>query len=180
MFREFDVLEPELLFTRTYREYRDRPKVQRELACLRTQQSYMLQRIKPYQKLCGYAEYFAVGLHHVMYGDGPTAGVDKVGFCYDKDRIQKKLESYVFSPERRREIEEMCAFWDMEYTNYKARKAFDAEMQAAAPSDNWMTESAVVHPLYRIAEFQLDYKKLITLGISGLRREIGTYLVNFE
>ena len=171
MERCYHLLEPELLFTKVYQETKKLPKAQREAACLKIQQETMLKRVRSYQKVCGYVEFYDVGLYHVMYG-GVTGSVDKVGFCYDKGNIMRKLEQGGFSPDRKQEVLAMCTFWDTEYTNYKARQNFDTTMAAVAPTDLYETELAVVYPLYRLAEMQLDFGKLIRMGMIGLRREV--------
>ncbi|MCL2630883.1 MAG: hypothetical protein FWD49_05110 [Firmicutes bacterium] len=166
-----NLLYPELAFTKAYKENARLSKHLREVACLKVQQQNMLKPIRENQKLCGFIKFYDIGLYHVMYG-GVSQGIDKAGYCYDKGNILKKLESGSFSEEERREVLKMCEFWDNEYTNFKARGNFSSEMQKVAPTDFYESESAVVHPLYRVAEMQLDFNKLIKFGIGGLRREI--------
>jgi pyruvate-formate lyase len=167
----YALLEPELLFTKVYKENRHLPKAAREVACLKVQLKTMLRGIKPYQKVAGYIKFNDVGLYHVMYG-GVTEGIDKAGFCYDKGNILKKLNSGNFTTQKKQEVLDMCAFWDGEYTNFKARQNFTDDMAAVAPTDKYESESAVVHPLYRVAEMQLNWQKLVKFGIGGLKNEV--------
>ena len=163
---------PELDFTNTYRAYRDRPKGERELACLRTQLPHMLQPMAGGDLIAGRTAYFTVGMHHIVYGQGPSNGIDRAGYCFDRVRIEEKLARVQPGTAEREAVRRMCEFWEHEHTVGRIRARFTPEMHRVAPTDDWVNRSAVVHPLYRIAEFQPDHAKLVRLGLPGLRREL--------
>ncbi|SIQ22559.1 pyruvate formate lyase family protein [Halanaerobium kushneri] len=169
-------LDAELLFTETYKKYKDASKSIRELECLKVQLPTMLRPMKDNDLLAGRIEYNTIGFHHIVYGEGTSDEIDRCGYCYDLGRVKEKLNSSNIDEEYERLVEDMCDFWETENTNYKARQAFSATMKYAAPTDDWVNESAIIHPLYRIAEFQVDHEKLIQVGIPGLRKEINNGL----
>lgn len=164
--------EPELDFTNTYVKYRNASKFKRELECLRMQLSHMLQPLVETDLIAGRTQYFTVGLHHIVYGDGPSKGIDRAGYCFDRDRIEEKLQLHNPESEEREAVRKMCDFWESEHTVARTRRRFTSEMDRVAPTDSWMDTCAVVHPLYRIAEFQPDHGKLVRLGLPGIRREL--------
>lgn len=66
----------------------------------------------------------------------------------------------------------MLDFWETDNTSYKLRQAYPPAMAAALPSDDWMGEPGIAFPLYRLTGGNVNYRKLMTLGIAGLHREV--------
>ncbi len=163
---------PELDFTNAYIAFRDRPKAERELASLRAQLPHMLQPTADGDLIAGRTAYFTVGFHHLVYGQGPSNGIDRAGYCFDSVRIEEKLARVQPGSAEREAVRRMRDFWERDHTVHRIRSRFTSEMQKVAPTDDWVNCSAVVHPLYRIAEFQPDHAKLVRLGLPGLRREL--------
>ena len=174
------MLEHELLFTETYKRYKGEHKAKREIECLKVQLNSLLCPVKSGDLIAGRKQYNPIGFYHIMYGDGVSDGIDKTGFCFDEKKLRKKMDTASLNPELKLKIEEMIQYWKQENSNYKARQRFDEDMAFAAPSDHWEADNAIVHPLYRIAEIQPEYKKLIELGIPGLRKEIINHLRRVE
>lgn len=66
----------------------------------------------------------------------------------------------------------LAAFWRGRTTQEACRAAYPDWLQTRLPSDNWTEESGVGFPLYRMAGSNLDYSKLLRLGLSGLEAEL--------
>ncbi len=92
-------------------------------------------------------------------------------YCYEDDFRKLKLDK-TLSENSKYKIDELIAFWKDEATTAKAKKQFTPEMTAALPSDLYYEESGIAFTLWRLSGIQLDYYKLVHLGIPGLRIEI--------
>jgi len=66
----------------------------------------------------------------------------------------------------------MLAFWETENTEAKTRAAMPPELVEALPTDDYKTVIRPGYPLYRFAGTQLDYAKLVRLGLPGLRAAV--------
>ncbi len=66
----------------------------------------------------------------------------------------------------------VAAFWRGRSTQEKCRAAYPHWVRERIPSDNWTEESGVGFPLYRMAGSNLDYPKLLRLGLDGLAAEL--------
>lgn len=92
-------------------------------------------------------------------------------YCFDLDKATE-LTNARLSEQNKVKLKEIVAFWKHENSASKTRAAFDQDLLEAFPSDNWLEDSGVAFPLYRMAGIQLNYKKLLTKGIDGMRIEI--------
>ena len=66
-------------------------------------------------------------------------------------------------------------FWEQDKTTARVRAAYPPEVARALPSDKWDREPVPVAPLYRMAGSYLDYEKLLTNGIPGIKRMVAEY-----
>ena len=69
------------------------------------------------------------------------------------------------------QAEEMIQFWKTENTNTKIRQQFPKSWAGSMGGDDYAHDNAAIHPLYRLAGVNLDFKKLFRLGVCGLRVE---------
>lgn len=155
-------------FTLTYKKHLTCDVATRELACLRVQ--YPLMLAVPQE-----GDLFAGRLWYPAVHFTPQAQVNNghgFGYVADPKQFDALLNSPDLSQAERVELADIATFWETEVCSYKTRAAYPPDMAQALPSDAWTTESGVAFPLYRMGGSQLDFDKLLTLGISGLRQLI--------
>jgi len=151
-------------FTDTYRA-NSHDKYLREALCCKVQWPVGLQDIQENDLFAGHP--FTPLLGFVAQEDKGSTGY----YCNEDDLIKLKLDK-TLSKNCKHKIDELIAFWKVEATTAKAKKQFTEEMKAALPSDLYYEESGIAFTLWRLSGIQLDYYKLVHLGIPGLRAEI--------
>ena len=160
-------LDTELRFTDAYRRHRHAHPALREVSCLRAQFPDFFDEIRP-------ADLFAGRVDHTLVGFSPDEwGQTAFGFYCLPDEIERRLDEGDFDEDYRRRVHEMVAFWTTESTSAKLRAAYPPEMARWLPSDDWMGDFGVAFPLYRMTGQTLDFGRLVSLGLPGLRREVG-------
>lgn len=150
-------------FTHTFLNFNDQQIEEREIACLRLQYPFILQEIQD-------GDWFAGRIHHAPMGFSPQMG-NGFGYYLQEDEFRALLQHPELVEERPR-LQALNEFWRNTQTAAQVRQAYPPKMQALLPSDNWNGESGIGFPLYRMSGSNLDYAKLVRLGISGLREEI--------
>lgn len=164
-------LMPEQEFTRVYRAHLSSGLAKREAACLAVSLPAAALPPEKGDWFVGRRVYRPLGVSPSYWND-ETDGLDHVSYYADLDRIERVLNREDQNEENRRALSEMLAFWRQENVNAKVRKRFDPEMQRELPSDYWTSDSGVIFGLYRLAGAQLDYDKLVRLGLPGLKEEV--------
>src|SRR5690606_15307225 len=81
-------------------------------------------------------------------------------------------QEHAMQDDDNRRIDELIHFWGSEATVAKAKEHYSEQMKNALPSDLYSEESGIVFTLWRMSGIQMDYEKLVRLGIPGLRIEI--------
>jgi len=160
-------LATELEFTRVYRENRDVHPAIREWRCLEVLLPAFFQAMKP-------GDLFAGRIRHPLCGFSTQPG--GFGYYCHEAAIRNVLESAPADAALREHVEAMLAFWRVENTTAKTRAAYPPWVSQALPVDSL----AIVHPaypLYRLGGTQLDYGRLLALGIPGMKAEVSR---NFE
>lgn len=163
-------LGPELAFTKAYREYQGGLSG-KEAACLKISLPAAALPVEDGDWFVGRRVYRPLGVSPSYWND-ETDGLDHVSWYADLDRMRRVADRADQTPETREKIMDMIAFWKDENVNAKVRAAFDPEMLRELPSDRWTRDSGVIFGLYRLAGAQLDYDKLVRLGLNGLEDEI--------
>ncbi len=156
----------ELRFTQTYQRFQDAHPAIREAECLRTQSSGFFAEIEEQDLFAGRIDPPLVGFSPDEWG--PTA----FGYYCQRARIEQRLQQENIGPETRKRVMEMLEFWQGEDTSGKLRAAYPSEMARYLPGDDWMHEHGIAFPLYRLTGGNLDYVKLMQLGIPGLLEEV--------
>lgn len=153
-------------FTKAYQKhYHDHIAI-REAMCLDAQYPGVLGEIQNGDLFAGRINRAAVGFTPDEWGQ--TA----FGYYHLPQDFEEELSKDGLTEEYRQELQEMLNFWKKENTSYRLREAYPPEMAAVIPSDDWMNEPGMVFPLYRLCGAHVDYQKLVTFGIPGLRAEI--------
>ena len=150
-------------FTRTFLSFSEKQIEQRELACLNVQYPFILQDVQE-------SDLFAGRIVHAPVGFSPQMGS---GFGYYLN--EQEFQALMAQPELESErayLKVIYEFWRESQTAAAIRKSYPHKMQKVLPSDNWNGESGIGFPLYRMSGSNLNYEKLVRLGISGLLKEI--------
>lgn len=155
----------EIDFTNIYRKYKNEHIAIREAMCLKAQFPAILDDIEEDDRFAGRISPGSVGFS-IEEGNN-------VGYYFKADEIMEEINSSDADPSYQKQLQELLEFWQTENTNYKVRKAYPRELTKALPSDNWQTEAGIAFPLYRMAGVNLNYKKLLNLGLTGLLEEVG-------
>ena len=162
--------EAELRFTDTYRRFKDAHPAYREAMCLRAQAPDFFQPIED-------GDLFAGRIRPRLVGFTPDEwGNCAFGYYHLSEEMRSTLNRMDLTPQRRQQIENMICFWEEEATSVKLRRRFPEKMAAFLPSDDWMRTHGIAFPLYRLTGGNVDYAKLLRLGIPGLRLEIESHL----
>ncbi len=165
----FDYL---VTFTETYKKYQHADKAIREAECLSVIADYMYQPMQQDDLLAGRFNIAEIG-----FSSEPLLG-RSVGFFYDPQRIGALLDSDTYTNEQKQTIREILAFWQQEETRKKIRDSYPEYMKHALPQDIYWEHSEVAFPLYRVVGVYMDYKKLLRVGLQGLKQEALEYLAN--
>ena len=166
-----DGLSVEFRYTEAYKENTGRGLASRELACLRVALPAAAAPVQDGDLLVGRRVFRPLGVAP-SYWDDDTDGLDNVSFYADIGRMERVMNRPSQTEESRAAIAQMIDFWKTENVNAKARAKFDETMRREMPSDLWNIDSGVIFGLYRLVFSQLDYDKLVRLGLPGLKNEV--------
>lgn len=162
----------ELRFTQAYRRTKDQHIALREAECLRAQFPAILTEIQNSDRLAGRVEWGAVGF-------SPHNGPPDCGYAYfcNEFKIIDAVENGSIPRDQRDAVMDMLHFWKTEATQPKVEASFSEKMIAALPRGELASlpcnfKPIIAIPLYRMAGVFLDYRKLLSLGISGLSAEV--------
>ena len=161
----------ELKFTETYKQYKNEHPAIREAMCLKVQYPAFFTEIED-------GDLFAGRIKNTLVGVTPDEwGSTAFGYYCVKDKILEELKNSEINDDTRKKVLEMVEYWNVESTSAKLRAAYPEEMANYLPSDNWMNEPGISFPLYRLTGGNVNWEKLLKLGIPGLKREIEEYKI---
>jgi pyruvate-formate lyase len=156
-----------LAFTKKYREIKDNIEL-REAECYKIQWKSMICNIADDDLFVGLTEQPAIGFL-------PQSDEGSMGYYIHPIELQKLANDKFLSTDRKKIISELIEYWDKNNTVQLAKNAYDTEMSTALKSDLYYAEPGIAFTLWRMSGVQLDYEKLVRLGIPGLRAEITNY-----
>lgn len=156
------------LFTETYKKYPEEEIELREAACMNVQWKGMFQPIQQ-------GDLFTGRVRQLPIGWRPQSDENMLGYYVHTHAIEQLINSPSLKEEKRKKLEELTEFWKTANTVYKTKKAYPEGMKDILPSDNYPGESGIAFTLWRMSGIQLDYRKLVSKGIPGLREEITEY-----
>lgn len=180
MYEQKRVLERELKITEAYIKNKDAHKSIRELRVLEQQiPSYFIDP-RDNDLIAGRIDRPFITLSPCL----EDHGIDKVAYGIDEISCMELLTGIENDPDYSSEyidaVKEMIAFWKEENTNTKIRERIPEKYRYAIPSDDFMNDSAVIHPIYRLAGLNLDFKKLYEYGLNGLIQIVSDRLVKAQ
>lgn len=151
-------------FTTTYRNHSNNI-YRRELECLKLQLPKQACKIMPHDLIAGRIEMLPIGF-------APQSDSGSLGYYIHSAKIRQLLEDPELAAENKKRLQKLIAYWEKEDTKVKIRNAYPEKMKKVLSSDNWNGESGIAFPLYRMSGVYLDIRKLIKLGLPGLREEV--------
>jgi pyruvate-formate lyase len=151
-------------FTSRFREVEKLDAASREAEMLRVQFPYVL---RPPES----GDLFVGKIHYPCLGVSPEPC--GLGYYFDFAGVKNWMAKGISTPDEIGGWEELLKFWEPRVTQARTRAAYPPEVAALLPSDEWMSESGVAFPLYRMAGTVLDYEKLLALGLDGLAAAVG-------
>lgn len=152
-------------FTTAYRRGSALDVYQREMLCEDVQFPAVLVGPRPADMLAGKRLYPEVG-YSVQYGG--------LGYYHVPEAFDAAILSREHSEAELAEWETLRKFWQRNQTAQRCWQAFPDATRKCLP-DHYDGGVALEHPafpLYRMAGLQLDYGKLVRLGIDGLEKEL--------
>ena len=156
-------------FTDTYQSFAPEEIEMREAACIRVQTRG---RVRPIEE----QDLFAGRMLQMPIGFIPQSMGTGMGYCIHPDIENRLLNRPELSDQNRRKLAFLMEFWQKEGTVYKSRKKMPEKVRRAIPSELYYREPGIAFSLYRMSGIQLDYRKLLSLGIPGLKAEVAGYL----
>ena len=150
-------------FTDTYKNNSSN-KYLREAYCYRVQWKSMMCDIKA-------QDLFAGRTQLPMIGFIPQSN-ESMGYYIHQGALDDFRKRIRYRHKADRILNEITEFWRTENTVSQSRKAYTGQMKEALPSDRYNLESGIAFTLWRMSGIQMDYEKLVRLGIPGLRQEI--------
>ena len=153
-------------FTEVYQTHFHDDVSLREAYCIEVQSRYAFLPIREGEKLAGRMRVLPVG-----FSNEPLLG-RSVSWFVDRARARQALEAEGACEAEIREAENLLAFWETQETRKNLRAAYPRDIQEAMPEDIYWEHSEIAFPLYRVVGAYLDYDKLLTRGIRGMKDEI--------
>lgn len=156
----------ELHFTEVYKKFKNEHPAIREAMSLKAQYPDYFTEIQNADLFAGRIQHGRVGFSIDEWG--PTA----FGYYCQFEEIENDLQTGDYSEIEKNNINAMMDFWRTEDTSIKLRDAYPSLVAQYLPSDDWMNTSGIAFPLYRLTGGTPNFKKLVTLGIPGLYKEV--------
>ncbi len=168
-------LERELKFTEIFKNYETAHKSVREAMCLESQ--FVTYFVAPKHKdvIAGRVDSPRIVFSPCIEGDGMDKiayGIDKGGCLHEINEMKKEGYDTAYITQ----CEEMIEFWETKNTNTVIRNKFPKEWGTSFGTDEYFDDNTVIHPLYRLAGANLDFKKLFSFGIKGLAEHVETLM----
>lgn len=151
-------------FTETYKKYREN-KYLREAYCTKVQWPVQMRDVQR-------GDLFAGRTGTPLIGFIGQENSGSIGYYCNEKELRSFQQEHAMQDDDNRRIDELIHFWGSEATVAKAKEHYSEQMKNALPSDLYSEESGIVFTLWRMSGIQMDYEKLVRLGIPGLRIEI--------
>lgn len=151
--------------TETYKKYRHSHPALLEAACFRVMYPAMLLDPAENDPLAGRADVLPLGLGH-QYTNG------EFGFVINKAWFRGAMADRALPEEQRARLRTLWDYWETRNTIAKAEDRQPASEKQYMHAANWSEGPATLLPSYRIAGLNLDYEKLLRLGLPGLMEEV--------
>jgi pyruvate-formate lyase len=149
------------IFTVTHKNYSEKGTALREAMCLKIQFPAVMGAMKE-------EDLFAGRLGALPVGFSPQPECQQLGYYMDEFEM-RKLFRQKLSEEQRDTLYKIRDYWRENNTNQKIKKLYDDELWEALPDKNYVYDRGPAYALYRISGTHLDFEKLLTYGVCGLK-----------
>lgn len=164
--RDIENVDREIKFTNIYRGTEELHPYLREVECLKFQTLNVLQAIKA-------GDQFAGRLSRMFVGIDPERGdLNEVAYFCQFTLLQEQLNNPKLSQDTKNNIRYLIEFWSKESTYFRCREAFSEYMQTGMPNDDYYLGLEIAYPMFGLGGPNLDYDKLLQLGIPGLKLQL--------
>lgn len=150
-------------FTEAYKKGSEKNIYEREILCENVQFPAILVPPGEDDYLCGRRLYPEVG-YSPQYGG--------LGYYFDTTSWEAENPVARYTHAELAEWMKLKAFWSKERTEAKCWNHFDPVIRQRMPEVFGDIDPAPAYPLYRMGGLQLDYAKLVRLGVPGLKAEL--------
>lgn len=165
-----DLMNVELAFTKAHKAHLNDPPAVREAYCLRELYPAGFQPLIKGDCFAGRLYYSAVGLGHECNSGGVAY------YCY-KELLELAIDKGGMSPDKQRRVREMEDYWSTHTTFAASPDSVDAVINHMMPPE---MNGRDAFPLGmhgdRLAGVNLDFDKLVRLGLNGILKEAREYL----
>jgi pyruvate-formate lyase len=151
-------------FTDIYKKF-SHNKYLREAYCYQVQWKGMVLDIRP-------GDLYAGRMQQPLVGFIPQSDEGYLGYYIHTNALDRFKNSQKLASESKAIIKDLVDFWSAENTVAITKKAYTPAMKEALPSDAYASESGIAFTLWRMSGVQMDFEKLVRLGISGLKKEV--------
>lgn len=151
--------------TGTHRRFRDAHPARLEAECFKVMYPAMLLDVAGTDCLAGRADVLPLGLGH-QYTNG------EFGFVINKVWFRKAMADEALPEEDRARLKTLWDYWSTRNTIAKAEDRQPPSEKRYMQFPTWSDGPATLLPSYRIAGLNLDYEKLLRLGLPGLIAEV--------
>jgi len=138
--------------------------VRREAACLKAQYPLLACTWQKGDKFAGRKSYPSLCF-------SPQAPGGYV-YIFNEPEFTQFLENKDLSEVNREALRKITPFWQEENTQHKAENSYPPELWESLTYEAFGSHPGVGFPLYRLSGAQMDFDKLVRLGVEGLRKEI--------
>jgi pyruvate-formate lyase len=156
-------------FTDIYRSFSGSQCGAREAACMAYQYAHILLPPEPGDIQAGRLELLPIGFRPQpapRYGSG-------VGYYCDTQAIEEWREGNELNTDEKAIAADLAAFWAGNTCKALIERGYTPDQRRYLTQGDFKKLPGVAFPLYRIGGAQLDFKKLVTLGLTGLMDECG-------
>jgi len=156
-----------LALTKKYQEIKSNNAL-REAECYKIQWKSMMCNIASNDLFVGLTSQPAIGF---------LPQSDEGSMCYymHPNALEELEKNSELNSESKKTLNEIVEFWEKNNTVQLAKDTYDSEMTEILPSDLYYAEPGIAFTLWRMSGVQMDYEKLVRLGIPGLRAEIADF-----
>jgi Pyruvate-formate lyase len=169
MYKKQYILERELRITKAYQENIVENKAVRELRVLEQQIPFYFIKPREQDLIAGRIDRPFLVFSPCLEADGKEKVAYGINVAACREEIARIEADSSYSPEYVKSVHDMMKFWETENTNTKIRNRLPKEYLQPLYTEDYSNDPAAIHPIYRVAGINLDFKKLFKYGLTGLQ-----------
>ena len=154
-------------FTDTYKRFPNNIYL-REAHCIKVQWKAFMSTVGPDDLFVGVTKQAPIGFV-------PQSDELQLGYFMHPKALEILLNDLELTHNKKQQLESLMEFWAKNNTVELTKQAFDPEMKKILTQEKYWAEPGIAFILWRMSGIQMDYEKLVRLGIPGLREEISGF-----